>query len=92
VEIETVEKIDMAPCQGMGHTFISKFLTQKCSCPKEERGQKMEQRLKEGPPEDCPTWVSILSADTKPYSVAMVKSHLLTGTWCGYSLGGPVSN
>jgi hypothetical protein len=27
---------------------------------------KMEQRLKEGPSGDCPTWGSILSEDTKP--------------------------
>jgi hypothetical protein len=42
----------------------------------------MEQKLKEGPPGDCLTWGSILSADTKPYTVAVVKRHLLTGTWC----------
>jgi hypothetical protein len=26
--------------KGWGHTPISKFLTQKISCPKEEQGQK----------------------------------------------------
>ena len=40
----------------------------------------MEQRLKEEPTKDCPTWGFIMSADTKPNTVAMVKRHLLTGT------------
>ena len=40
----------------------------------------MEQRLKEEPTKDCPTWGSIMSADTKPNTVAMVKRHMLTRT------------
>jgi len=40
----------------MGHPSISKNLTQKCSCPKKEQNKNMEQRLKEGPTGDCPTW------------------------------------
>jgi hypothetical protein len=52
----------------------------------------MEQRLKEKPPGDCPTWGTILSADTKPYTVAVVKRQLLTVTCCGCSLVGLASN
>jgi hypothetical protein len=37
-------------------------------------GTKMEQRLEEGPSEDCPTWGFILSADTKPNTIAIAKS------------------
>jgi hypothetical protein len=47
---------------------------------KEEQGQKMEQRLKEGPTRHCPTLVSIIFADTKSFTVAMVKRRLQTGT------------
>jgi hypothetical protein len=41
----------------------------KCSCPKVEQGQKIEQRLKVGHLGNCTTWGSILSADSKlqPY-------------------------
>ena len=39
----------------------------------------MEQRLKEGPTGDCSIWRSIMSADTKPNTVAMVKRHLMRG-------------
>jgi hypothetical protein len=67
---------------GRGHIAISKFLTQKCSCPKEEQGKiKMEQRLKDRRSDDCPTLRSIISVDTKPNTVAVAKRHLLTGTW-----------
>jgi hypothetical protein len=31
-------------------------------------------------------------SDTKPYTVAVLKRYLLTGTSCGCSLGGPASN
>jgi hypothetical protein len=48
----------------------------------------MEQRLKEGPTGNCSTWGSIMSADTKPDTVTVVKRHLVIGTWCGSSLGG----
>ena len=34
----------------------------------------MEQRLKEGPSRDCPTWGSILSADTKPWQTLLLSS------------------
>jgi hypothetical protein len=64
---------------GWGHTPISKFLTKKCSCLKEDQ-TKMEQRLREGPSGDCPTWESIFSADTRPESFAVAKRHLLVGT------------
>ena len=40
----------------------------------------MELRLKEGPSRDCPIWGSIMFADTKPDTVAVVKRGLLTGT------------
>ena len=62
---------------GWGHIRISKFLTQKCTYPKEEHGQLMEQRLKVGTSEDGPTCGSILSADTEPDTVAIAKRHLL---------------
>jgi hypothetical protein len=52
----------------------------------------MEQRLKKGPPGDCHTWGSILSADTKSNTVAIAKRCLLTGTWCDYFLRGSDSN
>ena len=66
--------------KGWLHPPISKFLTQKCSCPKEEQGQKMEQRLKEGTTDNGPTWGYIMSTGTKSNIVAMVKRCLLTGT------------
>jgi hypothetical protein len=62
--------------EGQGLPLISKFLTQKCSCSKEEQGPKKEQKLKEGPSEDCPSWRTILSTDTNPYTVAEVKGTL----------------
>jgi hypothetical protein len=43
------------PVEGWGHPSISKILMQKCSCPKERKGQKTEQRLKERPSRDHPT-------------------------------------
>jgi hypothetical protein len=48
------------------HPTISKILTRNCSCLKEIQGQRVEQRLKEKPSRDCPTWGSIPHADTKP--------------------------
>ena len=38
----------------------------------------MEQRLREGTFRDFPTWESIMSADTKTDTVALVKNPLLT--------------
>jgi hypothetical protein len=52
---------------------------------KEEQG-KMEQKLKEGPSSNWPTWGYIMSADTKPNTVAVVKRSLWAGTKCGSSL------
>ena len=78
--------------KGWLHPPISKFLTQKCSWAKEEQGQEMRQRLKEGPSRDYPTWGSILSAETKADTVPVVKRCLQTGTWSGSSLGGLASN
>jgi hypothetical protein len=57
-----------------------KDLTQECSCPKEKQEDKMEQRLKETPSQNCPTWGSILSADTIHDIVATVRRCLLTRT------------
>jgi hypothetical protein len=57
----------------------------------EQDKKKMEQRLKEGPTMDCPTWGSILSADIKPDTV-VAKRSMLIGTWCGCSLGGSANN
>jgi hypothetical protein len=39
-------------------------------------GTKMNERLTR----NCPTWGPIMSAETKPNTVAMVKRCLLTGT------------
>ena len=75
-----------------GYSLISKFLTQKYSCQKEEQGQQMEQRLKEGPSRDCPSWKSTMSANTKPDTLAVGKGHLLTGTSHDGSLGDVASN
>jgi hypothetical protein len=47
--------------------YISRFLTQNCSCLKEIQGQKMEKRLKEKSSRDCPTLESIPCMDTKPW-------------------------
>jgi hypothetical protein len=58
---------------------------------KDRDKKKMEKRLKEGPFRVYPTWGSILSADIKPDTIAVFKRYLLTGTWCGYSLGGSAS-
>jgi hypothetical protein len=44
---------------------------------KNRKKKKTEQRLKEGPTRDCPTWKSIMSADTKPNIVAVVKRNLV---------------
>jgi hypothetical protein len=52
--------------EGWGHPPISKILTQNCSFLKKKQGQRVEQRLKERPSRDCPTWGSIPHADTKP--------------------------
>ena len=53
--------------------YPAKFLS------KGEQGQKWS-RLKEGPSRDWSIWVSILSAVTKPDTVAFAKRSLLTGT------------
>jgi hypothetical protein len=47
----------------------------------------MEQRLKERPSRDGPSWGSIPSADTKPNTVAVAMRHLLTEARCGCFLG-----
>ena len=49
-----------------GHRPTSKILTQNCSCLKYIQGQRVEQRLKERPPRDCPTWGSIPYTVIKP--------------------------
>jgi hypothetical protein len=64
-EIISIREI-WSPVEGWGYSFISKFLTQNCSCLKETQEQRMEQRLKERPSRDCPTLVSIESTDNKP--------------------------
>jgi hypothetical protein len=52
--------------EGWSHPPVSKILTQNCSCQKEIRGQRVEQRLKERPSRDCPTWGFMPHADTRP--------------------------
>jgi len=73
------------------HTHL-KIFNPEMVLSKGRTGTKMEQRLKGGSSTDCPTWGSLLSANTKPYTVAEVKRHLLTGTCCGCFLGGLASN
>jgi hypothetical protein len=46
----------------------------------------------EGPYRYNPSWGSIFCVATRPYTVAVVKRHLLTGTWCDCSLGFLASN
>ena len=46
-------------------THLKIFKPRKVPAQRKDK-DKMEQRLKEGPSRDCPTWGSILSADTKP--------------------------
>ena len=48
----------------------------------------MEQRPKEVLSMDCSTLGSIMSADTKTNTVAVVKRHLVIDTWYVGSLGG----
>ena len=52
----------------------------------------MEQGLKEGPTGDCLIWGSIMSIESKPKAVTVVKMQLLTRTSCGGSLGSLASN
>jgi hypothetical protein len=71
----------LSPWMRDGATHPSQsVLMQKCSCPKKEQGQNMEQRLKEGPIRNSPTWGYIICADTKPDTIVMVKTCLWTGT------------
>jgi hypothetical protein len=71
---------------------MSKYFKPEMFLSKGRKGTKMEPRLKEGPSRDCTTLGYIQSADTKPYTVVVVKRSLLTGTWYGCSLGHPASN
>ena len=64
------------------------FLTQKNACSKEEQGQKMEQKLKEGPTDNG----SHLFADTNLNIVAVVKRCSWTGNYCVSSLDDLASN
>jgi hypothetical protein len=69
-EREPVEIISRGKAQPTieerGHPPIPKILTQNGSCLKEIQGQRVEQRLKERPSRNCPTWESIPYANTKP--------------------------
>jgi hypothetical protein len=77
---------------GLRLSGLLKVFNPEMFLSKGRTGTKMEHRLKEGPSRDCPTWESIMSEDAKPDTVAVVKRHLLTGTWCGCSLGSLASN
>jgi hypothetical protein len=48
--------------------------------------------MKEGTSRDHHSWRSTPSEDIKPNTVAVAKRHLVTGVFCGYSLGGSPSN
>jgi hypothetical protein len=80
--------------EGWGYLPISKFfLTQKCSCPKEEQGQKNRTETEgRANPGMAPPGEYIKSADTKPNTVAVFKGHLWKETKCGSSWGGLASN
>jgi len=76
-----LQQIGMAPGQGIGPTTHLKVYNPAMLLSKGRTGtKKMEQRLKEGPTGDHPTWGSIMSADMKPNIVTVVKRHFLTGT------------
>jgi hypothetical protein len=63
---DQIQRLGMAPqVKGWCYPPISKILTQNCSSLKKRKGQRVEQRLKERPPRDCPTWGLIPHADTK---------------------------
>jgi hypothetical protein len=64
--VETTSKGSPTQVERWDHPPISKVLNQSCSCLKEIKVQRVEQRLKERPSRDCPTWESIPHADTKP--------------------------
>lgn len=52
----------------------------------------MDWRLKEGPIRDFPAWEPFIFEDIEPNTIAMIKRHLLTGTYWGGSWGNPASN
>ena len=54
------------------------------------QGQRVEQRLKEKPSRDCPTWGSIAYADINPDTITDAKKLLLTGAWYSYPLRGSI--
>ena len=68
-----IQRLGIAPGWGMGPP-LHKILTQNCSCLKEIWGQKVEQRLKETPSKDCPTWGSIPYAAIKSQQLLMPRS------------------
>ena len=54
---------------------ISKILILNCSFLKEIQGQRVEQRLKERPPRNCPTWGSIPNTVTEPMLLWIPEVH-----------------
>jgi len=69
-----IQRLGMAPGWGIGSPTLHKILTQNCSCLKEIQGQRVEQRLKERPSRDCPTWGSIPYSATKPRHLLIPRS------------------
>jgi hypothetical protein len=55
--------------EGRCHPLISKFLTKYCSCVKEIKEQRVEQRLKDRPSRGSPTWVSLQCTDIMPDNI-----------------------
>ncbi|XP_076796042.1 uncharacterized protein LOC143443455 [Arvicanthis niloticus] len=81
-----VQKLTISMVQPTDHMELKR---------QEDQEKKiMEQRLKKKPSRDCTTCGFILSAGTKPDTVATAKRHLLTGTcsgplsmeWCHHSV------
>ena len=64
-----IQRLGIGSGREMGPLPFSKILTQNCSCWKEIQGQRVEQRLKEKPSRDCPTWGSI------PYTVTKLRHY-----------------
>ena len=67
---------------------ISKILIQNSFCQKEVQEQRVEKRLKERLPKDCPPSDPSNLQTPSPDMTADTKTCLLTGTWYNYALRG----
>jgi hypothetical protein len=69
-----IQRLGKAPDQGMGLPPHLQILNPEGFLSKGNTGIKNEQRLKERPSRDCPTWESIPYIDTKPRNLQMPRS------------------